>query len=63
MYGMLLPSGNDAAVAMAVHLGTKLLAKKEEYDKLTALSVSESDDIEQKEEKKPWDSQVLFDKA
>jgi D-alanyl-D-alanine carboxypeptidase len=33
MHGMLLPSGNDAAVAMATHLGTKLLRKKEEYDK------------------------------
>jgi len=34
MHGMLLPSGNDAAVAMAVHLGAKLLRKKEEYDKV-----------------------------
>jgi len=31
---MLLPSGNDAAVAMAIHLGAKLLIKKEEYDEV-----------------------------
>ena len=50
MHGMLLPSGNDAAVAMASHLGAKLLIRKAEYDKVTGTvaasehsSVSESD--------------------
>ena len=52
---MLLPSGNDAAVAMATHFGTKLLKKKEEYDEVNNnshnSSVSESSKpLESKEE-------------
>jgi D-alanyl-D-alanine carboxypeptidase len=42
MHGMLLPSGNDAAVAMATHLGSKLLIKKEEYDKVTGTTSNHS---------------------
>lgn len=33
MYGMMLPSGNDAAFALAQHFGNLLLPRKEQFDK------------------------------
>lgn len=34
MYGLLLPSGNDAAIALAVYFGTLLIEEKEKETKI-----------------------------
>lgn len=36
MYGLLLPSGNDAAIALAYYFGTLLLEAKDKEDQLLA---------------------------
>ena len=49
---MMLPSGNDAAVTLALYFGGILLPRKQEYDKthkfnaLDEQSVSENEDID-----------------
>ena len=32
LYGMMLPSGNDAALTLALHFGGILLPRKKQYD-------------------------------